>query len=151
MKILSAFIVDLWILLLLSAYVTCNSVNTGVTQADNSDIDMQARPILTPVTSLADVSLAVTMICRNEDVNFKSNLALWLPVAKYFGRCHKQIDSMRIIHSTYIYMDINSPSSFYTLLSFHSLQCFGCITLHMLNVHQSLSWTIARTMPAKPR
>ena len=29
-------------------------------------------------------SLVITMICRDEEVNFKSNLALWLPVADYF-------------------------------------------------------------------
>jgi hypothetical protein len=31
-----------------------------------------------------EMSLVVTMICRDEEVNFKANLALWLPVAKYF-------------------------------------------------------------------
>ena len=29
-------------------------------------------------------SLAITMICRNEEVNFRSNLALWLPMVDYF-------------------------------------------------------------------
>ena len=29
-------------------------------------------------------SLVITMICRDEEVNFKSNLELWLPVASYF-------------------------------------------------------------------
>ena len=42
------------------------------------------RPVLSRIQSVSDISLVVAMICRNEGVNFKSNLALWLPIAKYF-------------------------------------------------------------------
>jgi hypothetical protein len=31
-----------------------------------------------------DIRVAITMICRNEEVNFRSNLALWLPIVDYF-------------------------------------------------------------------
>ena len=37
-----------------------------------------------PLSSVGDVSLVVAMICRDEQVNFESNLALWLEVADYF-------------------------------------------------------------------
>ena len=30
------------------------------------------------------IKLAITMICRNEEVNFRSNLRLWLPIVDYF-------------------------------------------------------------------
>jgi hypothetical protein len=31
-----------------------------------------------------DISVVLTLICRNEEINLKSNLALWLPVIDYF-------------------------------------------------------------------
>lgn len=31
-----------------------------------------------------EISVVMAMICRNEEVNFRSNLALWLPLVKYF-------------------------------------------------------------------
>jgi hypothetical protein len=93
----NALMVELWILVFMCC-ATCPIISTDVTQGHDSLLDMQARPTLTPIISVADVSLVVTMICRNEDVNFKSNLALWLPIAKYFGMYHHvNIDS---IHGT---------------------------------------------------
>jgi hypothetical protein len=37
-----------------------------------------------PAAALSDVHVAITMICRNEEVNFRSNLALWLPVVEFY-------------------------------------------------------------------
>jgi hypothetical protein len=36
------------------------------------------------VANSTGISLAITMICRNEEVNFRSNLELWLNVVDYF-------------------------------------------------------------------
>ena len=80
----NVFIVELWILVFMCC-ATRTIISTDVTQGHDSLLDMQARPTLMPITSVSDVSVVVAMICRNEDVNFKSNLALWLPIAKYFG------------------------------------------------------------------
>jgi hypothetical protein len=35
-------------------------------------------------SSISKISLAITMICRDEEVNFRSNLKLWLGVVDYF-------------------------------------------------------------------
>ena len=83
-KMRNVLIVDFLILVFMCC-ATWPITSTDVTQGHDSLLDMQPRPTLTPITSVADVSLVVSMICRNEDVNFKSNLALWLPIAKYFG------------------------------------------------------------------
>jgi hypothetical protein len=42
------------------------------------------QSLSTAAAQAGENSLAITMICRNEEVNFRSNLALWLRVAKYF-------------------------------------------------------------------
>lgn len=42
------------------------------------------RPVFEALNSVSDVSVVVTMICRNEAVNFRSNLRLWFPVVDYF-------------------------------------------------------------------
>jgi hypothetical protein len=42
------------------------------------------RPVFEPLNYVSDVSVVITMICRNEAVNFRSNLKLWFPVVDYF-------------------------------------------------------------------
>ena len=49
-----------------------------------AQINTRDRPVLQELTDVSQVSVVMTMICRNEAVNFRSNLASWFPVVDYF-------------------------------------------------------------------
>ena len=55
------------------------TAESGVMAPNADDVIIQHKK-LTP----NEVSLVVAMICRNENVNFESNLAMWLHSADYF-------------------------------------------------------------------
>lgn len=40
--------------------------------------------LLAPTLAIGDVKLAITMICRNEEVNFRANLAKWTSFVDYY-------------------------------------------------------------------
>lgn len=64
--------------------------------------DTSARPVFPTLTNENDVSIVITMICRNEAVNFRANLALWLKVVDYFVFImddRNSDDSETVIHS----------------------------------------------------
>ena len=50
----------------------------------DGQISRHARHQFQPLNSTTEVSVVITMICRNEAVNFRSNLHLWFPAVDYF-------------------------------------------------------------------
>jgi hypothetical protein len=73
----------LGLLMVLTLFSIVAQITNG--HVDISQIDQSSSQVVpVPLASIDEVSLVVTMICRNEAVNFESNLALWLHVARYF-------------------------------------------------------------------